>query len=110
MLAAAGYYANVGRTAKGIDSTTQKAIDQMDKMNRSMEKMVNESQSPSVSSPSTLDPNSLEAQAHREMERLQREHGVRTPPLGPDGNIHLQSGGTLSPEDYQRARQTLQNP
>ena len=109
MLAAASYYAMIGRTARNIDSDTAKAIQQMEQMNRSMEQMIDQSQ-PSISSPTAMDPDSVEAQAKREMERLQREHGVRTPPLGPDGRVHLQSGGALTPEEYDNARRALRNP
>jgi len=110
MLAAATYYANLGRTATNIDSGTQQAIDQMEQMNRSMGQMIDQSQQ-SISSPAAMDPNSVESQAKRELERLQRQHGVTAPPpVSPDGRVRLQSGGTLNPEEYDRARRALQNP
>ena len=109
MLAGATYYANLGRTATQIDSGTQQAIEQIDQMGRSMEQMINQSQQP-ISSPAAMDPNSVEAQAKRELERLQRQHGVTPPPVSPDGTVRLQSGGTLNPEEYERARRALRNP
>ena len=107
MLVTASWYSRMGRQIQGIDSDTQKAIEQIDQMNRAMGEMIDQSQ---PSSPGALDPDSVESRARREMERLQRQHGIANPPLGPDGKVHLQSGGSLDLGDYNRARETLQNP
>ena len=110
MLMAAAYYSRLGGTTSALDADTQNAIEQMEDLNRSMERMMKDSPGSSFSSPAALEPNSLESQARREMERLRREHGVGEPQPGPDGRIRLQSGGSLAPDEYNRARGTLQAP
>jgi hypothetical protein len=79
-------------------------------MNRSLGDMIDQSQPP-ISSPSVMDPNSVQAQAQREMERLQRQHGLGAPPpVSKDGRVNLQSGGTLSEDEYNRARRAIEPP
>jgi hypothetical protein len=110
MVITAGYYANLSRTAQGVDRNTQQAIEQLGAMSRSLDQMIDQSQPPSYSSPAMTNPNSLEARAKREMEKLQRQHGLNPPPVGPDGRVHLQSGGSLSQQEYDRLRRTLEPP
>lgn len=50
----------------------------------------------------------VEAQARQELERLRREFGVGSAPVGPDGRVHLRSGGSISPEEWERAVRNLQ--
>jgi hypothetical protein len=60
---------------------------------------------PFVPSGITADP--LAEQAQRELERLQREIGMSKVPISPDGQVHLRSGGTISPEEWKRAAKSL---
>lgn len=51
------------------------------------------------------------AQAQREVERAKRDLGLPPPAdsVSPDGRIHLRSGGTIRKDDWDKARQGLQN-
>src|SRR5207248_913029 len=63
---------------------------------------------PAATTPSLPDPNSPESEARREIKRLEDKGIVPTaPPPDSEGRIHLQSGGTISPEEWERARQSL---
>lgn len=50
----------------------------------------------------------VEAQARQELERLRREFGVGSAPVGPDGRVHLRGGGSISPEEWERAVRSLE--
>ncbi|HXG24100.1 MAG TPA: hypothetical protein VNJ09_06045 [Chthonomonadales bacterium] len=50
----------------------------------------------------------VEVQARQELERLRREFGVGTAPVGPDGRVHLRGGGSISPEEWERAMRSLE--
>lgn len=50
------------------------------------------------------------SQARREIERLSGQAGAYAPPVSQDGKVHLQRGGSISPEEYERARRSLGSP
>jgi len=52
----------------------------------------------------------VEARARRELERLRREAGLSTPPTDQAGRVHLGTGGTISAEEWSRARRALSAP
>lgn len=57
---------------------------------------------------SANDPDSPESQARREIKRLEDKGLVPSAPKADaEGRIHLQSGGTISPEEWERARQSI---
>jgi hypothetical protein len=47
------------------------------------------------------------AAAKAEMDRLRTQYGI-TPPADSKGEVHLQSGGTLTKDQYQKALDSLQ--
>lgn len=49
----------------------------------------------------------LAAQARREIERLSGQIGGLAPPSDPQGRVHLRSGGAISREQWERARDSL---
>jgi hypothetical protein len=62
-------------------------------------------QTPNVSTGATEDDPQVAA-AKEQIERLRREHGIEAP-ADASGNIHLQSGGTVTREQYQKAVDSL---
>jgi hypothetical protein len=62
---------------------------------------------PSISNPASLDPDSLEGRAQRELQRLQKKAGVGGPPTDANGNVHLQGGGVISREEWEKARSSV---
>lgn len=49
----------------------------------------------------------LEAQARRELNRLYRETGYGPVPSDAQGRVRLRSGGSISREEWERARRSL---
>ncbi len=110
ILAAGAYMAFQRRAIGGVDSQAQAAIEANEKLMREFGQQVRQSGS-GTSDPDVLDPNSPTAQARREIKRLEEKGVIPTvPPTDAEGRIHLQSGGTISPEEWRRARESLGNP
>jgi hypothetical protein len=110
ILAAGVYIAFQRRAIGGVDSQAQAAIEANEKLMREFGQQVRQSES-GMSDPDVLDPNSPTAQARREIKRLEDKGVIPTaPPTDAEGRIHLQSGGTISPEEWKRARESLGNP
>lgn len=57
-----------------------------------------------------LEQNSVEARARRELDRLRQEAGLANPPADSSGQVHLQTGGSLSADEWQRAQRALTRP
>jgi hypothetical protein len=106
LIVAAAYHVHQRRTLGGIDAQAQAAIEANEKLMRQFQDNVR--QSGSISDPGALDPESPTAQARRELKRME-EKGIipPVPPTDSDGRVHLQSGGTISPEEWQRAKDSL---
>ncbi len=94
------------RGHRGVPGNLDLSPEQMRQI-REFQNSVRQSSGSSDLSSST-DPDSPESQGRREIKRLEDKGLVPSAPK-PDseGRIHLQSGGTISPEEWERARQSL---
>jgi len=58
----------------------------------------------------TLDPDSPEAKAQRELKRLREKAGMSAPPpTDANGNVHLRGGGTLTREEWEKAQNSIKS-
>ena len=63
-----------------------------------------------ISDPYSLDPDSPEAKAQRELKRLREKAGISAPPpTDANGNVHLQGGGTLTREEWEKAQNSVKS-
>jgi hypothetical protein len=63
---------------------------------------------PGISDVNALDPDSTEARAQRKLDSLlEKQRSLMAPGSGP-GPIHLQGGGTLTREEWERARKAAE--
>jgi hypothetical protein len=63
-----------------------------------------------ISDTNTLDPDSTEAKAQRELKRLREKAGISAPPpTDANGNVHLRGGGTLTREEWEKAQNSIKS-
>lgn len=86
-----------GAVMPGLDDAQARMNAYADRLRREMDDSTAES--------GDIDP--LTAQARREIERLSEQVGGLGPPSDPQGRVHLRSGGTISREQWERARDSL---
>ncbi len=102
----AAYYVRMHNQATTIDRQKDAIIEQNERYMRDLDKALHNPAA--VSDPSALDPNSQEAQARRELERLNKKlDGTAPPPVSPDGRVHLETGGSISAQEWERAKESL---
>ena len=60
--------------------------------------------------PATTSSDPINDEAKRFIEQEKQEHGLDPPPssVGPDGRIHLQNGGSITREEWDKAKRAVQ--
>jgi len=102
-----GWYAKTRASGSAIAGQTDMAIKMQEELTRSLDERIKASQQQQTGS-GALDPNSAEAQARRELNRFYEKTGVAPPPpTDAEGNVHLQGGGTITWEQWEKARESL---
>ncbi len=106
-LLAAGWYAKTHATGTAIDAQKEAAIKMQEELMKGLDERIKASRE-QPSGASSLDPSSPEAQARRELKSIYEKTGVgAAPPTDAEGNVHLQGGGTISKQQWEKARQSL---
>jgi hypothetical protein len=106
-LLAAGWYAKTRTTGNAIDAQKDAAIKMQEELMKGLDERIKASkeQPPGTNE---LDPSSPEAQARRELKTIYEKTGVGAPPpTDAEGNVHLQGGGTVTREQWEKARESL---
>lgn len=99
-LLAVGHLAQTRNTSTAVDHATQVAVENNEKLMKSLDGLLRPS-------PTPADPNSLEGRAQAELKRMTDQLHGSAPPADPQGSVHLQSGGAVSAEQWERARRSL---
>jgi hypothetical protein len=95
-----GYYGKVRRDAISIDQRTQAMQDAQERIMQGLNRASATTHQP--------EPGSIEAKAQEELKKLYQQSGMGAPPTDPHGNVHLRSGGEISREQWEKAKQSLQ--
>jgi hypothetical protein len=95
---AVSHVAKTKKDANSIDQTVKQLGDLRDQYNRAL----------GDTTPNTsIDPNSPEGRGQQELKRLERQLGPLAPPADASGRVHLQTGGSISAEEWERARRSI---
>ncbi len=95
-----GYYGKVRRDAAGIDQRFQAMQESQDRIMQGLNR--------ASATSHQAEPGSVEAQAQEEIKKLYKQSGISPPPTDPNGNVHLRGGGAISTEQWEKAKQSLQ--
>lgn len=107
VLLAMSWYAKTRSGGNAIEAQKDAAIKMQEELTRSLDERIKASQE-RPTGPGALDPDSTDAQARRELKRIYEKTGVGAPPpTDAEGNVHLQGGGTLTREQWEKTRDSL---